>query len=275
MPAAGGVSSEDQQARGRVPYALAGAALRESFARARRAGIGKQAWSVLSVIAEQTASYSRLSERIYVARISAATGISERRVRELANALEQARCIERVRSRGRYPSSYSLVLPDEKRRELETMLAGEQGRERQYGSAVGTDTLPRGRQPSEEGVREAAAGAPEPEEFAESVSRLHGAPTRGKQRAEWLRAYREAPQGFLRTLEAAKQGQKPPALLTAKLRSGEHLSYEDASTYMLQVYDPNESDPRLEGPYGGEQARRRRTELIAQGMDVATLRESS
>jgi hypothetical protein len=249
--------------------------LRESFARARSASIGKQAWSVLSVITEQTASYSRLSERIPVARISAVTGISERRVRELANVLEAAQCIKRVRSRGRYPSQYSLVLPEDKAQELATMLAAEQGRLEEPGPLSSTDTLPAGGQPTEEGGRDAAA-AEEPADFVEAVALLPGAPARGSQRAAWLRAYLEAPRGFIRALEAArKHGKSPPALLTAKLQAGEHLMYRDAGMYRLQIHDPKETAPRVEGPYDGEYARSRRGELMAQGFDVIMVKEPS
>jgi hypothetical protein len=52
--------------RGRVPYKVAGEALRELHARARVANLTPLQWRVLSAVVDLTVSYSRLEDSVYL-----------------------------------------------------------------------------------------------------------------------------------------------------------------------------------------------------------------
>jgi hypothetical protein len=55
----------------RVPYAVAGAAMRQAIARALTAELGPRQWRVFAVVLDRTVSWSKLDDRLYLAAIAA------------------------------------------------------------------------------------------------------------------------------------------------------------------------------------------------------------
>lgn len=188
---------------GRVSYIVAGQAIRQAHGRARAASCSAAERDVVAAVVELVATYSRLADRVSLERVAAAAGRHPKTTGRALRHLAQLGVLVYQPGRGR--ARVSLV-------GLPTPEKGTPG-----DSLFSEPPAPeRAEPPAEERVVDADA----PESFLEAIDGL--VPT-SAQRSEWLKAYHESASGFLRCVEEAKrEGRNPTALLTDKLRRGEH-----------------------------------------------------
>jgi hypothetical protein len=246
--------------------------MRESMRLAREARLSGGAWRVLSVILEQTGTYSRLEDRIYAKKLADGAGIPLKKVWPYVKQLEAAGCIHRERSPGHHASLYSLPSPRSAVTEQTVPGPGED-RASQATPGTSTKTLPPAGDSSEEWSREDAGGE-EAHAFQSLLAQVKGAPQRGPQRDEWRKAFEEEPEGFARVVsEAVRHGKRPAALLTTKVRAGEHVSPLDGALYVLEIHSQDRDEPIILDGLDVETARRRKREFEAEGYDVVSYRQ--
>jgi hypothetical protein len=207
--------------------------MRQSFARARAARCSPAERDVLAAVVELVCSYSRLVDRIALARVASA---AERHPKTVAGALHRlAAAGIVVYEEGGGRSRVSLVgLPSaEKGAPSDSPSSSEKGAPSDSPSRVAVD---------------------EPESFTAGIAALGPTPD---QRRSWRDAYDEDAAGFLRVLEEAlRAGRAPAALLTSKLQRGEHrgragrrgVSIAEVRAGTFGGEQGVESDPQDEAP---------------------------
>jgi hypothetical protein len=160
--------------RQRVTYAEAGAAARQAIRRATRAKLSGSDWRVLGRVLALTATYSKLTDDVYVAEVAAETlGASEdayRRTLAILRKLRAEGIIEFEGSRGRGKRSrIGLPAVQEKGGESYPLLLEEEGVGSHPKKGVESDP------PTEKGS-EKSTGAPYPHDLTELVAGLRLTP---------------------------------------------------------------------------------------------------
>jgi phage replication O-like protein O len=134
-----------QVGKGRVPYALAGEAMRQAYARANRVALTARDHRVLGACLALTVGYSKLTDRVYRAEIEKLANLPGRHTSTALNKLNRLGIVAWQPSRGRGRPS-TLALPDPRKRgpQAAPLLGGKE--DRNGGQEATADDYKRGPQ---------------------------------------------------------------------------------------------------------------------------------
>lgn len=245
----------------RDPYVDVGRALRSSIASFLE-GTRDRRTRVFLAVLYLTASYSRITDRVYVAQIAELAAIpgdtaadGYRHTRRALKELHDHGSIVWASSRGRgKQSSVSLIVQGEKTGPLLAMVS-EQKTGPVRDAKPGRSELEK---PGQLELENRAASGPPTEKRSEKMFRASSYDDEFEklikplgwaspsQLREWDAGYGESPFGFRRCVRQVESAEKPPAVLTDMIRDGAHLL---PPTDQDLIYEAAEAEQRGEGDF--------------------------